>query len=298
LARTQKPKKSSPPERPDAFRYHDYRSFLKDWFGYLKQTQPRFSLRSLAAEAQLATGHLPMMLAGKRSLSRKVFVKLAPLLHLSPSELKHLENLVQLDTEDSLQLRVLALQSMRRSFTYKKRHPNEVEFFEYMARWYHIVIREMSTLDGFRADPQWIRDKLKWKLPLGEIRVALDFLIQKKYLELTPEGSVVPAKDSLSCEDRVFSTVLKQYHKQMFNLAADSMENTPADHRELHGYTFAINSSEFESAQKIVREALEALQQLEKKVSKPRDSIYHMQLALFTLTSASPAEESLKRSEK
>jgi uncharacterized protein (TIGR02147 family) len=279
-------------QRPDAYLYHDYRSFLRDWFAYLKETLPRFSLRILAGQAELGSGYLPMVLNGKRSLSHKVLLKLAPHLQLTEAELKHLANLVQFDAPDSLPMRVLALKNMRRSFTYMKRHPNEVEFFEYMAHWHYIAIREMSTLEGFRADAQWIRARLKWKIPLSKIREAIDFLISNGYLKLSPDGTnVLPAKDALACDDKVFSTALKQYHQQMLNLAGASLDHTPPDQREHHGYTFAISSSRFEEVQKIILNAIQAVQAIEKSEDRARDSLYHMELVLFPLAGAKSAGE-------
>ena len=72
-------KKSKPlqlmKERPDIFSYHDYRVFLKDWFEFRKQEGKGFSVRSVARDAKLGSGYLPMVLAGERNLSPKALAK-------------------------------------------------------------------------------------------------------------------------------------------------------------------------------------------------------------------------------
>jgi uncharacterized protein (TIGR02147 family) len=241
-------------------------------------------MRTLSNEARMGSGHLPMILSGRRELSRDAFLKLAPLLHLKRPELRYLEKLIDFGSTQSLQIKVQALDSMNRSWTYQKRHPEEVQFFEYMSHWVHIVIREMSRLEGFQADAEWIRQRLRWRIPLSQIGEALDFLLRNGFLVKDAQGRVAPAEHKLDCEDEVFSTALKRYHQQMFTMATDCMENTPSEQRELHGYTFAISSNNFEQARKIIEKALHELEGLEKKEREPRDSIYHAQLALFPMT--------------
>src|SRR4051812_24664316 len=78
-------------KRPDIYAHHAYREFLKEWFTYRKALDPAFSLRALAREAQLASGLLPMVMAGKRPLSAKALAKLAGPLGLGTTELSYLE---------------------------------------------------------------------------------------------------------------------------------------------------------------------------------------------------------------
>ena len=64
------------PERPDLYRYHDYRAFLRDWIEYQRGTRPGFSLRSLSTESGLALGYLSMVLSVARRLTAEALQKL------------------------------------------------------------------------------------------------------------------------------------------------------------------------------------------------------------------------------
>src|SRR5271170_1658094 len=90
-------------KRPDIFRYLDYRAFLKDLFQHLKKTRREFSIRSIATECQIASGYLPMVLAGRRNLSFGILERILPHLHLNRTEERFLENLVRLGSESSPQ---------------------------------------------------------------------------------------------------------------------------------------------------------------------------------------------------
>src|SRR4051812_14979440 len=112
-------------ERPDVYRYHDYRSFFKDWIEYQKSIRPGFSMRMLAGEAKLASGYLPPVLSGSRHISMKALFRLLPLLGLNRAEQAYLESMVKLCTSDSQESRIAAVTRMKRSSAYQKRNPNE-----------------------------------------------------------------------------------------------------------------------------------------------------------------------------
>lgn len=275
-------------ERPVVYRYHDYRAFLKDWFAYLKESQPGFSLRRLSASAKLASGYLPMVLAGSHELSLKALAKLLPCLQLARPEQNYFENLVKLCTCDTPEARIDALARMEKYAGYKKSNPNESHFFEYMSHWVCIAIREMATLPDFELDSAWIQKRLKPHVSVAEIEEALSFLIQRNYICLKPDGKAVSPEGHLQCVGGVYRTVLAHYHKEMMALAAQSIETTSAKQRNLFGHTFSIDSKLFDDAKRILDDAVAKLRALSDRGAA--DSIYHVELALFPLTNV-PKEE-------
>ena len=256
------------------------------------KTRPSYSIRSLAAEAKLASGHLPPVLAGTRHLSTKALLKLLPILGLSPPESAFLENMVKLCASTSQETRIAAISSMKRSAAYQRRNPNEAEFFEYMSRWYNIAIREMSIVPGFQADADWIQARLKVRVPTAELERSLKFLVQHGYLIQTPDGSIAPPKGHLECVGGVHRVALTHYHRQMFDLAAQSIDNSTTAERDLVGHTMVICPEKFDEARAILHEALKRVRSLAVRPSAgaaPRDeSVYHFELAMFPLTKKGP----------
>jgi uncharacterized protein (TIGR02147 family) len=273
----------APVSVPVIFRYHDYRVFLRDWFAYRKASQSRFSLRLLAELAGLATGYLPMILSGKRPLTGKALAKLAPFLGLGESEQAFLENLVVLGTSDSHEARLVALERMRRFQVYQKNNERETEVFRYLTHWYYVTIREMASLPDFRLEPEWIQNRLRVPVPLQEIKEAIEFLTSNGYLETSPDGSVRPPEVALNCEGGVYRVALTQYHHEILDLAAKSIENTPSAERSIQGHTFALSNENLEKAREIVEEALLKVRALGKDEMQG-SSVYHLELALFPLT--------------
>ena len=270
----------SAPVKPDIYRYHDYRAFLKDWIDYQKTVRTGFSQRSLAKEAKLAIGYLPPVLSGARHISMKALFKLLPVLGLSKPEQTYLENLVKLNTGESQETRIDAIARMKRSTAYQKRNPNESELVEYMSHWYHIAIRELAGAPGFKADPEWIQKQLKVRVPTADIERALKFLVKHGYLTVNEDGSVQAPKEHVECVGGVYKVALTNYHRQMMGLAAESIDHTSGAERDLNGHSLVINQEKFEEARAILHEALAKIRDL----GGGDGAVYHVEVALFPLT--------------
>ena len=282
--------------KPEIYRYHDYRIFLKDWLVYLKTSQPGFSMRKLAQQAGIATGYLPMMITGSRKISHKAFSKVAPFLKLSKSERSFLDLLITLGTSDSQHARLESLNRMKQFKEYKKLNPRETEVYQYLSHWYYVAIREMTALPGFQADPQWIQSQLNYKISLKDAKEALAFLIQNKYIKIGLNESVQPPEKNLDCIGGVYRIALTQFHQEMFSLASQSIEATPSDQRNILGHTFALDAKNFEKASTLIENTLKQLQELSK--DSQGDTVYHAQLAVFPLTSSSPTSSKVKENKK
>ena len=270
-------------KRPQVYDYHDYRAFLKDWLVFQKASQSNFSLRMLSSHAGLTAGFLPLVLSGKRPLSKNAFSKLVPLLGLDPSESSFLEILITLGNTDSQEVRLQSLRQMKRFGAYQKNNSKETEVYLYLTHWYYVVIREMAALPGFHLDAEWIQLHLHDLVALKEIREAIAFLTENHYIELCADGSIQPPQKDLNCHGGVYRIALTQFHREMLELAVKSMESTPSSARSIVGHTVAIKSENFEKANAIIDDALNKIRALGEQENDP-DTVYHLEMALFPLT--------------
>jgi uncharacterized protein (TIGR02147 family) len=285
--RTESQEKAREVARPEIFRYHDYQAFLRDWLAYRKASQPGFSMRSLAKQAGLAAGYLPMVLGGSRPISGKALNKLMPFLGLSASEQSFLENLVALGTAGFHEAHLAALERMKRFQQYREHNPRETEVYQYLTHWYYVAIREMASLPGFRLDAEWIQERLAAQVALKDIKTAIEFLLHNRYLEVDASGAVHPPEKAIDCTSEVFRTALAQYHREIFELAARSIENVPRDRRYIIGHAFALNEKNYAKALAIVDEAIRKVQALGDS-EKGGDAVYQLELALFPMTQRRP----------
>lgn len=269
-------------KRPDIYRYHDHRAFLVDLVAFLRTSEPGFSLRSLSEAAGLAVGYVSMALSGARALSNDALEKMAKPLGLNAAEKTHLELLRLLGESDSQEVRASALERIQKFGAYQRTNPKESEAFRYLTRWVNVAIREMVSLSDFRAEPDWILERLRKRLPQKEVQDALEFLVKNHYIELAGKKARLPEKN-IDCDGEVFRLVLGQFHRQMLRLAAESYDDTPIEERNITGQTIAIAQEDWPELKKILDDTLDRIGELEKR-AKSKNSVYHVTFAAFPLT--------------
>ena len=269
--------------KPDIYKYYSYREFLTDWVAYLKKTQSGFSIRRLADKADIATGYISSVTSGKRRMSKKAFLKIAPYLKLSGSELSYFENLIEMENSNSSDLKAHALRKMNRFSGFRELNKNELRISKYLSKWYYIAIREMVDLKDFRLDADWIGQRLRFQVSKANISHAIKFLIENKFIILNSDGSLGASGDDIECFDLVYSMSLKQHYKQMFDLAKDALDVVESDSRYLLGYTFCLDKDGFDEAKNLMNQAFKKIRKLEKG-KKSGQEIYNFASHAVPLT--------------
>jgi uncharacterized protein (TIGR02147 family) len=269
--------------RPDIFSYNDHLAFLKDWVAYLKATQSRFSLRSLAKLAGLASGYLPMVLNGTRPLSAAALAKMIPHLGLNANEQSFLESLLILGTSDSHDVRMMALERMKKFSQFRSNNEKETAAYQYLTHWYYVAIREMATLKDFNEDPEWIQQKLRFQVSLKEVKEALEFLFKYKFLERGKDGKILAPTEALNCQGGVYRVGLSHFHREIMRLAGEAIDKVPREERNIMGHTCSLSEKNYLKARAIAEEAIRKIQALTES-EQGSETVYHMEVALFPLT--------------
>lgn len=271
--------------KPNVFHYHDYVLFLNDWLEFQKQTQKGFSLRKLAASRSISIGYLPMILSGKRPLSIESLHKLLPALKLTKTEQQFFECIHSLATTASQNERMECLHQMKRYSAYREHYPNESEVYRYLTKWYYYTIRELAADPEFKLDAEWVQGRLREHVPLAEVKEALHFLVENKYIIKSPDGLITPPEKHLACEGDIYKVALTEYHRQLLELSEKSITNAMSSERNLIGHTFAISEKKYEKICELMKEVVLKIQTLtDEPDTAPRDSVYHIEMALFPLT--------------
>ncbi len=268
--------------KPNIFTYHDYMKFLTDWLDYLKTAHAGFSLRKLAGEAGIAVGYLPMALSGKRPLTEKALIKLLPKLKLRSRERTFLLLLRTIGESENQAERVQALTKIQKFKMYRENNFGEVEVHRYLTKWFYVCIREMSMIEGFSADPHWIRSRLRGQLTILEIELALKFLVENGFMK-EDNGQLKAVERNLNCRDGAFKLSLGKFHTDMLHFAQKSIAEVPRAQRSLLCHTAAIREQDFPEITKILEEALQKIERFCSGAVVP-DAIYHIEFAAFPMT--------------
>jgi uncharacterized protein (TIGR02147 family) len=279
------------PPKPSIFRYHDYRAFLRDWFSWAKaDKRAELSMRSVAKLSGLAVGLLPMVLAGRRSLSQQTLRRLQPHLGLQSAERKHLELLWEIGESEDPTHRLESLRRLQKSAEYKRENPIDVDAHEYLSRWTNIAIHELAQIDGFSNDPSWIQGRLGFAATLSEVKASLEFLHRAGFLVEEAGKPSRPKQRELDCTEGVFKISLGAFHRQALDLAARSIDDFSREERDLQGHTFSLRRRDFDKIKHILSEALNEIQKMAASESDAEE-VYHVEMAAFPVTRSSTKQE-------
>jgi uncharacterized protein (TIGR02147 family) len=269
--------------RPDIFAFHDYREYLGRWFSYLKNLDESKTLRAISRDSELSPGYLPLVLSGQRSLTTKSLKKILPQLSLKPNEQSYLKLLVNLGEARTQEGRSQALRQIQRFGSYKNNNNRELEVHKYLSHWYLVAIRELVSVAGFEWDAKWIQGKLTRHVGVYDIEKAMAFLLQHGFVIVDKDNKATLPSKSLKCEGGIYQIALGDYHREMLQLAAESIDSTEKDLRSLTGYTFAVKKENLDEVKKILADAQNKIVELEQK-QKSADAVYHVELSFFPLS--------------
>jgi uncharacterized protein (TIGR02147 family) len=278
-------------ERPNIFRHHDYREYLKDWLAYNQASQSNKSLRSIALEAGVSVSNFSMILSGSRKLSSRILKRLVPTLKLSRREVEYLEVMFAIGDAANQEERATGLGRLNRFKAYRQQNQKDSEVFRYLTHWYYVAIREMSALPGFQADARWVRSHLGYPVALQEVDAALKFLLKHGYIERNPAGSVVPPSKQLDCLGGIYKTALIQFHREMLATAGRSIDQYAPEDRNIVGYTLAVDADRRARINHLIEQTYERIRAIAQETSGREDSIYHVELGFFPLTKVKKNEE-------
>lgn len=240
----------SKPVVPDILQYTNYRVFLHDYYAYKKLTSAAFSLRFFASKAGLSShAHLKLVMDGKRNITKNTVVKLIQGLGFADERAQYFENLVFFNQAKTDKEKAFYYGKLIRSTPGSRLHKMDCAQFRIFTEWYHSVIREMVELVGFNPAPEWISRHLGGKISPSEASESLRLLTSLGLLSKTANG-FRQAQNLITTDDEVNDLLVKEYHRQMIDIAKSAIEDVPADKRDISAVTFAIRRKDFPSLKK------------------------------------------------
>jgi uncharacterized protein (TIGR02147 family) len=229
------------------FAYIDYRAFLRDYYQH-KKASSQFSFRSFARKAELRSpNYLKLVIEGERNLTKAMASRFAKACRLEPIESEYFLALVAFGQATELEERSVRYQELRRFQHYRVSHRLDLAQDTYHSRWYLPAIRELVATKTFREDPLWIAECLCPQISVEEAELAVDTLLQLGLLGRDETGRLRQTTTSVSTgSDRVRSLHLKNYHKQMLEHAASSLDRLPAPQRDIAAVTLRMGADGLE----------------------------------------------------
>ncbi len=269
----------------DLFKYLDFRRYLKDYYREQKQKKgSRFSFRTFSRMAGLSSPNfLQLVMEGKRNLGPDGIHAFAKALRLNKEETSYFENLVHFNQASTDEERNEWYRRLSTSKKYREIKEIEKDYFVYFSHWYYAAIRELVLLPDFKEDPDWIARKLSPPITVREAKVALELLQKLGFLKREKSGRLAQAERNITTPREVQSLAIANFHRQMMKQAAESIERTLPDKRDISALTLALSEEKFKEAKRRIQEFRRELNVLLSEDGKA-ETVYQINFQIFNLS--------------
>lgn len=269
--------------KPDIFGYLDYRAYLRDFYDIAKENSRVYSFRYLARRAGFSSPNfIKLVMDGKRNLGDTSIEPVARALDLDDDESSFFYSLVIFDQATNAEQKNEAFEQISASRRFRSARRIDHDMFEYLSHWYYPAIRELSARPDFEEDPAWISARLHPKVPVAQVKRALELLFELELLKRDEEG-ISRGQPSLTTGHEVGSLAIGNFHRQMMKRAADSIESTPRTERDISGLTVCVSEALIPTIKQRIHQFRESLLELCDSDESP-EVVYQINFQLFPLT--------------
>ncbi len=262
--------------------YNDYRCYMRDYYEERKRTS-YFSWREFAKLAGFSSsGYLKLVCDGKTRLRQDGALKVARAMELSGYRLEYFCMLVEFCDASDERSRVQVFSRMRTLMEENGVRVLGAEAFDYYRSWVNPVVRELAPMMP-GAKPSDIAKMCIPEVTAGEVRNSLELMVRANLLERRPDGTYVQMNRGLTGDPALLSASMKVMQKQVAQLAADAVDNVPAEERNISGFTLGISESAY---RRLVEEIAAFRKRIKEIVSEDEgcNRVYRLNLQLFPLS--------------
>lgn len=272
---------------PNIFDYIDYREYLADYYASKKEQNPQFSYRYFSRQAGFnSPGYLLDIVKGAKNISPKTMEGFCKILDLNNRKRQYFVDLVHFNQAKNPETKRYHYEQLIPIF--KKEHGTRLKDkqYEFYSNWYGPVIREMVGMKNFDESPEWISKKLKNLVTPAQAKKMLKILLELNLIKQDADGKLGITDVHLSTPPEVSEVVVTKFHKEMLDLAKESLEGEEGTQREISCLTAALTPTKFETIKQTIQEfgTKLALQMKEEKKEDEEEEVYQFNFQLFSLT--------------
>ncbi|NQZ00474.1 MAG: TIGR02147 family protein [Bdellovibrionales bacterium] len=271
-------------QSPDVTGYLNYREYLKDFFAYKKSTNSNYSHRLFMQKAGLSSpGHLKMVIDGKRNLTHLTLPKYIAAVGLTrKKDIKYFELLVRYNQCDEPIEKIKFFNELMSEKKKKGLSILEKHQFDFLSNWLHVAIYVMAGLRDFKADAEWITNRMRKRVSKLHVEAALEDLMELGLIELRG-NRYEQVQGALTIPDEVQSTAIHMFHEKMLQMALFALREYDVAEREFNSVTFSFKKSELMTIKNRIREFRREINEFSSN-APDSDEVYQLNIQLLPLT--------------
>ncbi len=268
-----------------------YRSLLKQELEKRIAKNPAFSLRSFSKKVGIDPGQLSRILNAKQNLSVQMASLIAHQIFSQTRERDYFVTLVELSQKKNIKIRDRLLEKIDRLQPKGQVINLGLESMRMLTGWYYIALLELVETQKFSDNPNTLAGLLG--ITPTQAKTAFDTLITLQLIR--KEGNQwKKTHRKLATPTNVPSAELRNFHQQMIQKSAESLESQPLENRYVVGKTFAFHKKNMSKVQTIIENFRDELSQYLLSSADLADSVYQLNVQFFELTQTFKNKKELK----
>lgn len=274
------------------YNYLDYREFLKDRLAHMKENVPCFSYRFFNIKAGIkSSGHLKLIVDGKRNLGKKGMYNICRGLGLSEKEARFFETLIDFNQADNHEEKEHFYKKLTKSYPAKHAKNIEAKQYKMFSHWYYVAILELVRVSSFSSSPEWISKKLKPAVNVTDVNCALADLAELGLIIKNSNGGFSRTEKMIGTPEEVESIALTSFHEQMTGLAVEALKKDEVHEKEFSTLTIALPREKIQTLKNKMQEFKKEIHSiLEADGNESSTDVVHINLQLFKLTNGDTNE--------
>ncbi len=236
---------------PVVFDYLNYRLFLKDLFKEeKKKPTSQITHKFILAELGItSTGFMSNVVAGRKNLTHIQATKIAKILKFKKPEMQYFEILVYFTQAKTIEEkneyfnRLVTLQKVKMKVIDKKK-------MSLFSKWYFVFVRELLESYNYKGESAEENTKFGQKLipsiKGGEVKEAIEYLIQMVLIEKDVNGFYRPMNNAISTGDEVKSLHTAKFQLETMDMAKNALNKVDAKERDISCLSMSLSEDNFQ----------------------------------------------------
>ena len=270
--------------------YNNFRIFVRDYYAERKD-RSGFTWRDFAKAAGYSSPvFLKLVCDGKANLSEAGVERVASAIGLVGVDLQYFRLLVSFNQEKDSAAKKQAFAEMRKLAKDNETAVVGEDQYDYYESWLNPVIREVAPLMN-GATPAKMAEQVMFDADTAKVKKSLKLLQKTGLLEKDEQGEFKQGNKSITTGSlEVASLAIREMHRQMGELAVQSLDQVPVDERDISGLTIGISEDAFA---KIAKEIADFRRRVSSIVMEDsgNERVYRLNVQLFPLTKQVAAAE-------
>lgn len=270
---------------PRVYEYNDYRKFLGDYYSETKRTKCFFSYRYFSTRAGVKSPvFLKLVIEGKRNLTDAMVKKFSKALNFNDQESVYFKYLVlcnQAKTDEEKQKYAGALKSISALAHACVIDPDSSNVFD---AWYTHIIHDLVSFYDFKDDCHEIAAALEPGITPEQVKESLEILLKEMLLQKNPDGSYHPSSNEYMIREVENSAVLRNYYRQLLQLADKSLDSIPEKEKSIRSFCFSVKEETYSEILTEIDRFWSRIVQIVTEAQNNENRIYHMNIQLFPVT--------------